>query len=124
MAIRGQRLGSIHGVQKSGTIASSTRVCSSAAFSSDGRLVVTVSLDQTARLWEAETGGEITVRRGHQGEVFSAAFAPDGRLVVTASRDGTVRLWDVETGREVALLRGHAREVWKRSVLRRTGSTW
>ena len=51
--------------------------------------------DNTARLWDAETGTEIAVLKGHEHSVWSAAFSPDGRRVVTASSDNTARLWDV-----------------------------
>jgi WD40 repeat protein len=44
-----------------------------------------------ARLWDAETGKEIMILRGHAGQVLSAAFWPDGTQVVTASTDKTAR---------------------------------
>jgi WD40 repeat protein len=65
----------------------------SAAFSPDGKWVVTASLDNTARVWEAATGRELAVLRGHEGRVTSAAFSPDGRYIVTASADGTAHIY-------------------------------
>jgi hypothetical protein len=53
---------------------------------------VTASKDKTARLWEAATGKEVAVLRGHDDQVYSAAFSPDGARVVTASWDKTARL--------------------------------
>ena len=82
-----------------------------AAFSPDGRRVVTASGDSTARLWDAETGTEIAVLKAHEGPVSSAAFSPDGRRVVTASDDNTARLWDAETGTEIAVLKAHEHSV-------------
>ena len=79
-----------------------------AAFSPSGERVVTVSVDQTARLWSAETGEALAVLRGHQGAVKHAAFSPGGERVVTASGDRTARLWSAETGEALAVLRGHA----------------
>ena len=42
---------------------------SSAAFSPDGTRIVTASDDKTARIWDAATGKELTVLRGHEGDV-------------------------------------------------------
>jgi WD40 repeat protein len=87
---------------------------SSASFSPDGPRVITTSRDRTARLWDATTGGEIMVLRGHDGRVSSASFSPDGVQIVTASPDGTARLCDATTGKEIIALRGH--EKWVRSA--------
>ena len=62
-----------------------TRPVRSAAFSPDGKHVVTASEDNTARIWDAETGREIATLKGHDDSVVSAAFSPDGERVVTAS---------------------------------------
>jgi Tol biopolymer transport system component len=85
----------------------------SAAFSPDGKRIVTASLDATARLWDAQTGQPVGVRlMGHDEYVRSAAFSPDGKRVVTASFDKTARLWDAATGKPVAEpLRGHEDKV-------------
>jgi len=63
--------------------------------------VATASYDNTARLWDAATGSERQVLRGHSNSMYSVAFSPDGKLVATASHDKTARLWDAATGLEV-----------------------
>jgi WD40 repeat protein len=93
----------------------------SAQLSPDGRLVVTTFLhsaiaypaggapclytDRVARVWDAATGEEVRILKGHTGRVASAWFSPDGRRIVTASWDKTARVWDAATGRELAVLR-------------------
>jgi len=78
----------------------------SAAFSPDGKYIVTASYDSTARVWEATSGREVTVLRGHESHVISGLFSPDGKYIVTASNDGTARVWEVMSRREVAVLAG------------------
>jgi WD40 repeat protein len=77
----------------------------SAAFSPDGRLVVTAG-GGTARIWDIASGVQVRVLPG-RGNINGAAFSPDGKLVVTASDDGTARIWNVASGKELRALRGH-----------------
>ena len=83
----------------------------SAAFSPDGTRIVTASWDDTARIWDANTGKEIKILEGHKGMVNSAAFSPDGTRIITASDDKTARIWDANTGKEIKILEGHENTV-------------
>lgn len=49
-------------------------------------------------IYNAITGGQVTVLYGHTGWVKSLAFSPDGTLLVSGSFDKTVKLWDLQTG--------------------------
>lgn len=76
-------------------------------FSPDGRRVVAPQLrDFTARIWDAETGKELVVLKGHTYPVMSAQFSADGKRVVTASWDKTARIHDAATGTELVRLAG------------------
>jgi WD40 repeat protein len=87
-------------------------------FSPDGKYVLTGSWDQTARLWQTETGSEVRLFEWNYGIVSAVAFSPDGRHVLTACGelimiapagpgDKTARLWEAETGRQVRSFKGH-----------------
>ena len=67
-----------------------------AAFSPDGKQIVTASMDKTARIWDIESGTELRKLEGHTGNIQSVAFSPDGKRIVTASRDNTARIWTLE----------------------------
>ncbi|HLN30388.1 MAG TPA: sigma-70 family RNA polymerase sigma factor [Gemmataceae bacterium] len=66
-----------------------------AAFSPDGRMLATGSLDKTLRLWEVESGMERRRIEGHEGYVRAVDFSSDGGLLAAASDDAPVYLWDV-----------------------------
>ena len=87
----------------------------SLAFSLDGAIVATGSLDGAARLWDARTCQEIQTLLGHGGLVSSVAFSSDGVLLATGASDGTARLWKTCNGQEVHALvvgnRGPVRSV-------------
>lgn len=95
---------------------------SSAAYSPDGKYIVTASEDHTARVWQLPEGSRspaddqtvqpLLTLEGHSGWVRSAAYSPDGQHILTASDDGTVRVWDAQTGRPVRSLEGHTGRVW------------
>ena len=91
----------------------------SAAFSPDGKLVVTASDDGTARIWDVASGRSLHTLSGHTDYVDSVAFSPDGKLVVTASDDGTARIWDVASGRSLADPGPHRRVYARRLQPRR-----
>jgi WD40 repeat protein len=62
--------------------------------SPDGKRIVTASSDKTARIWDASTGKEIAVLRGHEDVLLSAAFSPTSARIVTGANDETARIWD------------------------------
>jgi WD40 repeat protein len=106
----------------------------SVAYSPDGKHIVSGSQDETVKVWDSQTGKEVSflvchrpiicccVERadlrvlvheqectltGHSRDVYSVAYSPDGKHIVTGSRDRTVKVWDSHTGKEVRVLVCH-----------------
>lgn len=75
-------------------------------------LVLTASIDKTARLWGLLTGRELAVF-SHDAAVSSARFSADDRRVLTYSDlDGSARLWGVEPASTLAHRLPHEDHVW------------
>ena len=74
-------------------------------YSPDGRRIVSGGMDQTVRVWDADTGEPLFCCRGHQKEVSSVAFSPDGQRILSGSADRTIRVWDALAGTEIRQLR-------------------
>ncbi|MBK6485808.1 MAG: CHAT domain-containing protein [Gemmatimonadetes bacterium] len=79
----------------------------SLAFSPDGLLLATGSLDGTVRLSTLDATDDVRVLTDHTDAVTCVAFSPDGRSLATASLDGTALLHDVDQSRRVRPLFGH-----------------
>jgi WD40 repeat protein/tRNA A-37 threonylcarbamoyl transferase component Bud32 len=77
-----------------------------AAWHAQGNLLAAACGDFHIRLWNAETGGEQAVLRGHVAEVTGVIFNGRGDLLVSRSWDGTARLWDPVTGTELVQIGG------------------
>lgn len=84
-----------------------TYVVETAAYSSDGKRIVSASFDKTIRIWDVATGKNIRTFEGHSEPVNSAMFSSDGKYIVSASQDKTVKIWDIATGKELQTLEGH-----------------
>jgi WD40 repeat protein len=82
-------------------------------FSPDGRRLASCSMDETVRLWDADTGAALHTLEGHSDSVNAVTFSPDGRRLASCSRDETVRLWDADTGAALHTLEGHDDSVYE-----------
>ncbi|QEL20763.1 protein kinase domain-containing protein [Limnoglobus roseus] len=74
-----------------------------AAFSPDGRWLVTGSADKSGRIWDVATGRPRQFALTHTSPLVAAAVSPDGEQVATASEKGGIGLWNPRTGTPKAL---------------------
>ena len=72
----------------------------SVAYSRDGRVIASGSIDKSIRLWQATTGKPLHLLSGHEESITALVFAPDGKTLASAAADKTVRFWDLSTGKE------------------------
>ncbi|MEH2458046.1 WD40 repeat domain-containing protein, partial [Nostoc sp.] len=89
------------------TLTGHKRSVTAVAIAPDGKTAVSASSDNTLKLWDLETGKEISTLSGHKDSVRAVALAPDGKTAVSASDDKTLKLWDLATGKEISTLSGH-----------------
>lgn len=93
----------LDGYRPDGSFVGHTYAITSVAFSSNsGNLVVTGSVDQTAKLWRVQDGAVLrSFEGGHTNAVTSVKFSPTDEFVLTGSDDATARLWNTLGGRAV-----------------------
>ncbi|MFO7537016.1 MAG: protein kinase, partial [Chloroflexota bacterium] len=70
------------------------------AFSRDGRLLASGSVDTVVRIWEVDSGRELHALTGFEDMIYGLDFDPAGQRLAASSWDGTVRIWNVNTGVE------------------------
>jgi WD40 repeat protein len=70
------------------------------AFSADGDLLASGSLDHTIILWQVSTGRQLRSFKGHSDSVDDVAFSHDGRMLASVSNGSgrRINLWNVRNG--------------------------
>lgn len=67
-------------------------------FLEDGKKLLTISRDGSARVWALPEGGnQPAAEFTHEGTLLSAAISPDGSGVATVASDRSVLVWDRRT---------------------------
>ena len=79
-----------------------------AAFTPDGKSLVSSSADDTTIVWDVETGDELlTLEQGNEYDVTCLDVSPDGKRIATGDGDNNVTLWDLETGERLHRIAVH-----------------
>jgi WD40 repeat protein len=87
-------------------LAGHTQSITTVAWSPDGNVLATASLDRVIRLW-TPTGTLLQTLTGHEDGILSLDFSPDGSTLASAGADRTVRLWSLTSGTANAVLTAH-----------------
>ena len=73
------------------------RMVNGVAFHPTKNILASCSDDSTIKLWNTDTGAELSTLRGHTDRVWSVCFSSDGKQLTSGSKDKTVRNWDLAT---------------------------
>ena len=66
-----------------------------AAFSTDGKCLVTGGRERVIRTWSVPELKLIEERYGPQETVLTVRFSPDGKSIAAGSYDGKIYLWSL-----------------------------
>jgi WD40 repeat protein len=83
----------------------------SVAYSPDGARIASTSVDNTMKVWDAESGTEIATLRVDTGPGTSLTSSLDGSRIASTSNDSLVKLWDAKSGNQIATFGGHRSNV-------------
>jgi ribosome assembly protein 4 len=74
--------------------------------------MVSGSGDNTARIWDCDTGTPVHTLKGHTSWVLAVSWSPDDSRIATGSMDNTVRMWDPKIGKQLGNpMKGHTKWV-------------
>tara|TARA_R110000868_G_scaffold318028_1_gene578804 strand:- start:17164 stop:19122 length:1959 start_codon:yes stop_codon:yes gene_type:complete len=76
------------------------------AISSNGDVLVSVSADKTAKIWDVRTQSQRGTDCQHEGEVLSVAIAPDNQYFATGSSTGEAYAWALLTSQLIRRIPG------------------
>ena len=89
---------------------------SSLAFTSDGRTLVSASIDKTIRVWDSWVGVEKRKIDAHGAGVNAIAIGGSDKVMVSGSFDRTAKSWEMESGRLLKSFHGSQSQILSLSI--------
>lgn len=87
----------------------------SVVISPDGKTIVSGSQDESFKLWDLQTGQQLSTIRRHSSYIHAVTISADGQKLIIGNKDKTtIEVWDLQTGQEIRTLTGHSD--WVNSV--------
>jgi WD40 repeat protein len=80
---------------------------STVGWSPDGKRIAIGNENRTAMIWDATTGDEQVILRGHDKHLWYIGWSPDNEHFVSTSDDRTARIWKSSTGEMLRVFNGH-----------------
>ncbi len=75
------------------------KAVSSLAISSDGRFILSGSVDASLRLWQLNSSHKKSLRvfRGHSKRIYQLAMDPQNKIAASVSEDRSLKIWNLNT---------------------------
>lgn len=81
------------------------------AFSSDSKMIISGSDDNSTKVWDFATRKEIVSFDDHTSTVTSCDISPDGKHVISGSRDKTIKYWSMKSALETINFSAHPSKI-------------